>query len=368
MHAVAVFPSKREVALIDPPATPPLGDTEARLEMLEVGVCGTDREIARFDYGEPPKGSDHLILGHESLGRVVEVGKKVTRLKAGDLVVTMVRRPCGHPECAACRAGRQDFCFTGDFTERGIRGRHGYMTPDVVDDERYMHVVPAALREVGVLTEPLTIAQKALSQLRAIHDRLPWTSGGKFRDYSPRALIFGAGPVGLLGAMSFVLEGFDTWVYSRAADPAAMTSLTESFGARFVDATQHAIGELPKLAGRIDVVFEATGASRASFEVMNALGVNGVYVFTGVPGRKGPNPVDTDLLMRNLVLKNQLLFGTVNAGPDAFENAIASLGQFQARWPKALAALITGRYPVAKAKELLAGRPGGIKDVLQLRS
>lgn len=368
MQSVAVFPSRREVALIDAPAPGPLGDTEARLEMLEVGVCGTDREIARFDYGEPPKGADHLILGHESLGRVVEVGKQVSRLKVGDLIVTMVRRPCAHPECTACRAGRQDFCFTGDFTERGIRGRNGYMTGEVVDDQKYMHVVPAALRQVGVLTEPLTIAQKALSQLRAIHDRLPWTSGGKFRDYTPRALIFGAGPVGLLGAMSFVLEGFDTVVYSRAADVAQMSKLCESFGARFVDAMKVPISDLAKTCGQIDVVFEATGASRASFDVMGALGVNGVFVFTGVPGRKGPNPLDTDLLMRNLVLKNQLVFGTVNAGPDAFENAIASLGQFQAKWPAALEALITGRHPMAKAKELLAGITGGIKDVIQIRS
>lgn len=368
MKSVAVIPSRREVAVLDQPAPGKLGDTEARLEMLEVGVCGTDREIARFDYGEPPPGSDHLVLGHESLGRVVEVGKKVSRVKKGDLVVTMVRRPCPHPDCSACRQGRQDFCFTGEFTERGIRGRHGFMTEEVVDDEKYMHVVPQSLRHVGVLTEPLTIAQKAMNELRAIHDRLPWTSGGKFRDYKPRALILGAGPVGLLGAMSFVVEGFDTLVYSRSRKPNDKSNISETFGVPYISAEKHPVEELPKLVGQIDVVYEATGASRVSFEVINALGPNGVFVFTGVPGRKGPNPVDTDLLMRNIVLRNQLVLGTVNAGPDAFENAISALGEFEKRWPVALGSLITGRYPMEKARELLTGSSGGIKDVIQIRS
>lgn len=369
MKAVAVFSSRREIAVIDekPPSAP--GDTEVRLEMLEIGVCGTDREISRFDYGEPPAGSDHLVIGHESLGRAVEVGKKVTRIKPGDLVVTMVRRPCAVPTCTACRAGRQDFCFTGEFTERGIRGRHGYMTEQVVDDEKYMHVVPASLRHVGVLTEPLTIAQKALAELRAIHDRLPWTEGGKFRDYKPRALVLGAGPVGLLGAMSLAVEGFDVFVYSRSRKPNDKSNISETFGIPYISAENHGVDELPKLVGQIDVVYEATGASRVSFEVLKALGTNGVFVFTGVPGRKGPAPVDTDLLMRNMVLKNQIVLGTVNAGPDAFHNAIAALGEFNTRWPVALGALITGQYPIEKARDLLTGDAGGgIKDVIQIRS
>jgi threonine dehydrogenase-like Zn-dependent dehydrogenase len=368
MKSVAVYPSRREITLVDHPAPTSLGDTEARLEILEVGVCGTDREIARFDYGEPPKGSEYLVLGHESLGRVVEVGKKVSRVKVGDLVVTMVRRPCDVPTCTACRNGRQDFCFTGQFTERGIRGRHGFMTEQVVDDEKYMHVVPEALRHVGILTEPLTIAQKALAQLRAIHDRLPWTAGADFRTYKPRALVLGAGPVGLLGAMSLKVAGFDTLVYSRSRKPNDKSNLSESFDVPYIAAEKHPVEDLPKLAGQIDVVYEATGAAQVSFEVLKVLGPNGVFVFTGVPGRKGPVPTDLSFLMRNMVLQNQMVFGTVNAGPDAFENAISALAEFEKRWPVPLAALITGRYPMEKARELLQDGSGGIKDVIQVRS
>ncbi len=151
MKAVAVFPGKRQVQLIEQEPPRLAAPTAVRLRMLEVGVCGTDREICAFQYGTPPAGSEHLVIGHESLGQVVEVGPAVTRLARGDLVVTMVRRPCAHAECVACRAGRQDFCFTGDFSERGIKNLHGFMTETVVDEERYMHLVPAALGEVAVL-------------------------------------------------------------------------------------------------------------------------------------------------------------------------------------------------------------------------
>src|SRR5262245_64399692 len=174
MRAVAVFPKAREVRLIDvdePQITQP---TEVKLRMLEVGICGTDREICAFEYGAPPEGSEYLILGHESLGKVVEVGSAVDDIAVGDLVVTMVRRACSHAACHPCRAGRPDFCATGDFSERGIQKRHGFMAEYVVDEARYMYVVPAALRDVAVLTEPLTIAEKAFAQAVYIERRLPW--------------------------------------------------------------------------------------------------------------------------------------------------------------------------------------------------
>ena len=137
MQAVAVFPAEKAIRLVDHPAPQITRPDEVSVQMLDVGICGTDREIARFGYGRPPSGSPYLVIGHESLGEVVDVGTAVTRAKPGDLVVAMVRRPCPHAECGACTRGRQDFCFTGDFTERGIRGRHGFMTERIVEEERY---------------------------------------------------------------------------------------------------------------------------------------------------------------------------------------------------------------------------------------
>jgi len=366
MRAIAVFPDERAVRLVDHPEPSLERDADAKVRILDVGICGTDREIARFDYGTPPPGSPYLVLGHESLGQVVEVGRGASRVKRGDLVVLMVRRPCGHESCRACRAGRQDFCFTGDFTERGIKGRHGFMTEQVVDDERFLHVLPAHLRPVGVLVEPLTIAEKALIQVWDVQHRLPWTAPGAPAGdgHGQKAVVLGAGPVGLLGALALRVRGFETWVYSRDRRDSVKGRWVESVGARYLSSEDAPVTALAEAVGNIDLLYEATGAAGISFQAMEALGVNGVFIFTGVPGRKAPIEIDADLIMRNLVLKNQLVFGTVNAGADAFAAAAADLATFHARWPEQLRALITGRYRPEGFEELLLGPSAGIKRVL----
>jgi threonine dehydrogenase-like Zn-dependent dehydrogenase len=366
MRAVAVSPDRRTLELVDHPEPARVSETDVLLEILDVGICGTDREIARFDYGVPPPGEPYLVIGHESLARVVEIGGAVDRVKAGDLVVTMVRRPCGPPACRACLLGRQDFCFSGQFRERGIKELHGFMTERVVDDQRYLHPVPAHLREVGVLVEPLTIAEKALIQVWDVQERLPWTVPGGPDDAAStrRALVLGAGPVGLLGAMALIVRGFETWVYSREPEDGDKARWVASIGARYVSSSRTAVADLTARLGEIDLVYEATGAAGLSFQVLEQLGDNGVFVFTGVPGRKGAIEIDADRLMRNLVLKNQLVFGTVNAGADAFAAAIADLAVFHARWPDPLAALITGRYPPDAYQDLLVGPSSGIKRVI----
>lgn len=367
MKAIAVRPNTHDIELIDHPEPRLQSPTDVKLRMLEVGVCGTDREICAFEYGTPPDGTEHLVIGHESLAEVVEVGSAVDRVKVGDLVVPMVRRPCDHDDCAACTVERQDFCYTGDFTERGIKGAHGFMTEFVVDDQRYMNVVPRELRDVAILVEPLTIAEKALIQVFEVQQRLPWAcpvATGARDGSCHSALVLGAGPVGLLGAMALRAAGFRTYVYARETTPNPKADVVQAIGAQYISAREQSIDQLPGIIGNIDVVYEATGASQLSFEVMKILGANAIFVFTGVPGRKAPVQVDTDLLMRNLVLRNQVVFGTVNAGRDAFENAITDLGTFMERWPDAVRNLISGRHPVGNFRDLLLGTPSGIKNVI----
>ncbi len=366
MRAVAVFPAEKAIRVVDHPEPRLERDTDVLLDVLEVGLCGTDREIAAFEYGTPPPGSPYLVIGHESLARVRETGRAVTRLGRGDLVVTMVRRPCADPACRACAVGRQDFCFTGGFTERGIRGRHGYMTERIVDDERFMHVVPGPLRDVGVLVEPLTIAEKALIQVFDVRARLPWTAAGTppGATHGEKAVVLGAGPVGLLGAMALLVRGFETFVYSREPEGGSRSRWAESVGARYLSAARTPPEALASRVGNVDLVYEATGAASVAFRALAALGVNGVFVFTGVPGRRGPIALDADAIMRRLVLENQLVFGTVNAGPDAFAAAIADLGRFHARWPGPLRALVTGRHRPEAVAGLLTGPPTGIKNVV----
>ncbi len=364
MKALAAFPDEKSVRLIDLPEPGPLGPSDVRLRVLDVGICGTDREIAAFLYGTPPAGSPHLVMGHESLGEVVEVGAAVTNVAVGDLAIPMVRRPCPHLYCRPCRDGRQDFCVTGDFLERGIKGAPGYLAGQVVDDERYFVRVPKELRDVAVLVEPLTIAEKAADQVSVLLQRIPGNleQSAAFR----RAVVLGAGPVGLLGAMKLVESGWETWVYSKGDPSSPSAEVATALGARFVSSDAHDPASLAEMVGSISLVYEATGAARVSFDVMSVLGVNGVFVFTGVPGRKGPIELDADLIMRNLVLKNQVVVGTVNAGRADFEAAVRDIEAFLGSFPEAVRALITARIPFDGAREAVLSPPPGIKTVVEV--
>jgi len=367
MKAVAVYPDSRSVRVIDAPDPQLKGPGCVKLRILEVGVCGTDREISRFEYGQPPAGNDHLIIGHESLGEVVETGPQVSDLKAGDLAVLMVRRPCQQAACVACRAGRQDFCYTGRYTERGIKGRHGYMAEMAADEHQYAVGVPPELRDVAVLTEPLTIAEKAIEEVGRIQQRLPWGLPG--RDgrptYRHKAVVVGAGPVGLLGAMALAVRPFEVHVYSRepADDPRA--GIAKAIGAVYHCSREVQMDDLAGELGNIDLVYEATGAAQVSFDMLAQLGVNAVFILTGVPGENNPIRLDGGGLMRNMVLRNQVLLGSVNAPRKAYESAVADLVTFMRNWPEAVRGVITDRHPIDEAPGVLTGKGEGIKTVIR---
>jgi glucose 1-dehydrogenase len=360
MRAAAVFPNRKSLEVVTDFPEPALDTpTSVKLRILNVGVCGTDREIASFQYGfPPPTGSDYLVMGHESIGEVIEVGPEVTALQPGDLAIPMVRRPCDHPECIACRSGRQDFCYTGDYKERGIKQMHGFLTERIVDDARYMNPVPKPIRDVAVLIEPLTIAEKGLIQAREIQHRLPWNA-------PHRAVVLGAGPVGLLGAMALQLAGFAVTVYSRGREPDPSADIVKAIGGKYISSQDVSIEQMAATVGNIDLVYEATGASQLSFDVLAVLGTNGLFILTGVPGKHGPVGIDTDRIMRNLVLKNQCVLGTVNAGKDAFESAVKDLTSFHARWPEAVNNLITGRYPLEQFATPIHNQTG-IKNIVEI--
>ena len=367
MRAIAIMPKRREVALLDHDHPEISGSREVKVRVIDVGICGTDREICTFAYGALPAGSDYLVLGHESVGEVVEVGSGVQHLKPGDLVVPSVRRPCPHEGCRPCRDDRQDFCGTGDFVERGINQIHGYMTEYYVEEEKYLNLVPADLADVAVLAEPLTIAEKGLAQAWQVQRRLAWanTTPGKPPGSGLRAVVLGAGPIGILGAMKLVLEGFDTYVYSRSPKPNPKAELVESFGAKYISAKEITPVQLAGMVGSIDLVYEAVGQADVSFAVMAQLGLNGIFIFTGIPSPEGMLQIPGNALMRHIVLKNLAIIGTVNADRSAFENAIRDLGEFKKRWPASIAAVISARHPITNFQELLTGKAVGIKNVIK---
>jgi threonine dehydrogenase-like Zn-dependent dehydrogenase len=279
-----------------------------------------------------------------------------------------VRRPCPHPGCLACRSGHQDYCYTGDFTERGIKEAHGYMTEYIIDHERNMILVPPDLREIAVLAEPLTIAEKALAQIFwTMQQRPPWLdpdTPSQQRGKGLSALVLGIGPVGLLGAMTLASAGFTTYVYSRELPPSPRIDLVDAIGATYASAQATTFADLAEEIGNIDLIYEAVGHSHFALQALQVLGTNGIYVLTGVPGLQAFIEADPARLMRDMVLKNQVLLGTVNAGSDAFASALRDLDLFRQRWPAVVRTLIAGRYPPEQAPELILGRPAGIKSVI----
>jgi threonine dehydrogenase-like Zn-dependent dehydrogenase len=305
------------------------------------------------------------VVGHEALGKVIEAGPAVSRLSPGDLVVPMVRRPCSRRDCSACRAGYPDFCETGAYTERGIVGAHGFLAEEVVEEERYLVRLAPELREIGVLTEPLTIAEKALRQFLEVRRRMPWLRQATDSElFSGRtALVLGAGPVGLLGCMLLRLRGLRVTLYSRGPAGGRRARLVEELGGTYLSSGDVPTSALAERVGSIDLVYEAAGASQLAFDALEQLGPNGIFIFTGVPGRKHRIQVAGDAIMRRLVLRNQTVLGTVNADRTDFESAARDLGEIRKAWPGALESLITGRHPMGRFCEL-AGDGSEIKDVI----
>ena len=358
VKAVAVYPQLRSVRLIDVAEPQIQRDSQVKLRILEIGICGTDRELCRFIYGTPPAGLDYFILGHESLAEVVEIGSAVADLSIGDLVVGSVRLPCNHAQCDACCAGHQDFCSSGDYLEHGIIGLHGFMAEYVVEERRFLHPVPRHLREVGVLVEPLTIAEKAMLAVRSTQSRLPWQSRGN------TALVIGAGPVGLLGAMKLVSAGYRTYVYSLGSPGSLPARIAEAIGAAFISADEIAVDAAAAILGSIDLVYEAVGAAQVSLEFLYRLAPNGTYVFTGVPRDQNLEPIHSNHVITNLVLRNQAIVGVVNAGAEAFKLAISDMSDFYSKWPDAVRSLITHRFPIEQFTQALESPAGSIKNVL----
>jgi threonine dehydrogenase-like Zn-dependent dehydrogenase len=356
MRSLAVFPKRREVRLVDEPEPGKPGPNQARLEILEVGICGTDREIAAFEHGSPPPNSDRLVLGHEALARVVEVGDHVEHIGPGDLVVPTVRRPCPHRRCVACRSGRPDFCFTGDYVERGIKEADGFLCDLALEDEAYLTPVPEKLRDVGVLVEPLSIAAKASEQALALQARFP------FPLHKTRGLVLGAGPVGVLAAMDLIAQGLEIYVYSAEPATSDRADLVRSFGATYVSAADHPLTAARERFGAMDIVYEAVGVTEIALQALSTLAPNGVCILTGIP--TGAATAEMSAIVRDLVLKNQLVVGTVNAGVPAYEAAVRHLEQFMFLFPDSVFRLMS-RHPMSEAVELVETRKA-VKDIVQV--
>jgi threonine dehydrogenase-like Zn-dependent dehydrogenase len=356
MKAIVVKPGVKDSVHMEDMPDPQLKPTDVAVKMLRVGLCGTDAEINHGLYGQAPEGNEFLILGHENLGVVEEVGKKVKGWRPGDLVVSTVRRPCG--VCPNCKAGQNDLCSSGQYTERGIMCRHGFMAQYYVEAPQFLHKIPRAIRDFAVLLEPMSVVEKGIDHAFLIQRRLIW---------KPKlGVVLGGGPVGLLAAAVLRVRGLRTVVVGREPESDLRAQIAKKLGAEYVSVANASLLDLPKLIGPPDLVIEATGSARVVFDAMEILGPNGVLCLLSVTGGEGMNEEPINRINQLIVLGNQVVFGSVNANPRHFAMGVKDFVAIEKKWPGVLAQLLTNRIPWEQHRKWFTERGTGIKATLEI--
>jgi threonine dehydrogenase-like Zn-dependent dehydrogenase len=338
MKAVAVTPRKpNSVRLVDA-EKPSLGTFRngngVLVEVVHAGACGTDREINNGEYGTPPEGSEYLILGHENLGRVVEIGENVTALEVGNYVVATVRRPCG--TSVYDKIGQQDFTTDDEYYEHGISRLHGFMAEYYAEYAEFLVKVPSAIANVGVLLEPLSIVEKGLKQASDIQERM--------KIWRPKtAAVLGTGSVGLLTVMALRMRGYAVHGFGRETrDGYLNAELCEAIGATYDSTAEISVEQSTEKYGQYDLVFECTGYSPIIFDAMQSLNENGILILASVTGGdRKTDQIPSDKINQMFVLGNRAMVGTVNAGREHFEMGVKDLALCEAMHPGWLGRMLT---------------------------
>ena len=345
MKAIIVEAKKPGTAKLMDIPEPDVNEGSVLVQAIAVGVCGTDVEIAEGKYGWNPPGKKYLVLGHESLGRVIDPGP-TSGLKEGDLVVGIVRRPDPVP-CPNCAVGEWDMCRNGLYTERGIKELNGFMSERWRIEPEYAIKIDPTLGILGVLLEPASVVAKAVEQIIAIGRRSFW---------EPRTvLVTGAGPIGLLAALSVKQLGLEVHVLDR------MEAGTKADLVRSLGATCHS-GSISDVPFEPDVIIECTGAGQLISGSIEKIGANGIICLTGI-GHGGTNSqAGAADIAAGAVLRNNVIVGSVNANKRHWFKAAQILSRADRTW---LAKLITRREKPDNFMSALERKPDDIKVVIQ---
>jgi glucose 1-dehydrogenase len=347
MKAITVEPKKPGTARLEEIAEPDIMNGSVLVEAIAVGVCGTDAEIAAGDYGWAPPGKTRLVLGHESLGRVIDPGPG-SGLKKGDLVVGIVRRPDPVP-CPNCAVGEWDMCSNEQYTERGIKQIDGYMSEHWRIEPEYAMKVDPTLGILGVLLEPTTVVTKAWEVVVSIGHRSFWTP--------KNVLVTGAGPIGLLAALIAKQMGLVVHVLDR------VTSGTKPDLVRALGATYHSTS-ISEIGFKPDVIIECTGVGKVIQDSIRGIGPGGIICLTGVGhgGIEAGGGVAIADVAATAVLKNVAVVGSVNANKRHWYKAGEALAKADREW---LAKLITRREKPENFQQALDRKPDDIKVIIQ---
>jgi threonine dehydrogenase-like Zn-dependent dehydrogenase len=369
MKAVAITPREKNSAKlveIDKPKVSDIKDGRGVLvEVLQVGACGTDREINNAEYGTAPAGEDLLVLGHENFGRVVEVGENVWELEPGDFVVATVRRPRG--TSIYDLIGQQDFTTDNEYYEHGISRLHGFWAEFYAESADFLIKIPPKIAGVAVLLEPISIIEKGFRQATDIQERLDiW--------HPKTAAVLGTGNVGLLTVLALRLRGFEVHGFGlQLPDGYLNAELCRAVGATYDSTRELSVIDSVQKYGEYDLIFEATGYSPIVFEAMQTLNENGILILSSVTG--GDRTIDnvpSDLINQEFVLGNRVMVGTVNAGREHFEMGVRDIALAEAMYPGWLSRMMTHRVEGLESFEKVfdilenGGDYGAIKTYIEI--
>lgn len=348
VRAVTVRPGvANSLNLVEDQPEPAAEEGSVLVEALAVGICGTDHEIIAGEYGEAPPGADRLVIGHESLGRVIEDPSGT--LQPGDLVAGIVRHPDPVP-CPNCAVGEWDMCRNGQYTEHGIKGLAGFARDRWRVEPQFAVALDPTLAQVGVLLEPTSVVAKAWDHIERIGHRAEWQP--------QTVLVTGAGPIGLLAALLGTQRGLTVHVLDRNTE-GPKPELVAGLGA-----TYHTV-PVNDLPFEPDVVIECTGAPTVVLDVMCKAAPTGIVCLAGVSSGGRIIDFDAGALNRALVLENNVVFGSVNANRRHWTMAAEALVRADQVW---LESLITRRVPVNRYADAYTPGPDDIKVVLEFAS
>jgi glucose 1-dehydrogenase len=350
MQALVTTPGKPSSTRVTELSDPRPGSELVRIQTLEVGVCGTDREIVAGRFGTAPAGSTDLVLGHELLGAVLDDGQGFSR---GELVTASVRRGCRG--CSACDADQADSCLTGEYLECGITGRHGFARELVVEHPEHLVVIPGRMREVGVLAEPASVCARAIRHSFAVGRRQPWEV--------ERVLVLGAGAIGLLATYLLRIQDLPVCTMARPPRGSRTASLIEACGAHYASADESSIASVAAEFGGFDLVIEATGVAQVMGDALATTRRNGVICLLGVDATGTPIQLPGHVLGIDMVVRNLAVLGSVNATPSDWRAGIAGLDAMLDRWPDATRELVGYRCAPDSFADALAF--DGVKATLQ---
>ncbi len=365
MKAIILKPHTKQIQLVEDWPDPEISSPyEVKVKISQVGICGTDREEVSGGRADAPKGEEFLVIGHEMVGLIEKVGDKVTKYKKNDPVIITVRRGC--KQCDPCKHHRYDLCKTGKYQERGIKEKHGFHCEYVVEDEKFLIPVPIAIQHIAVLTEPTSVVEKAIDEAQQIQKtRLSMNPVEDWLE-DKHVLIAGLGPIGLLAAMVLRLRKAKVLGIDIVEPDSIRAQILKELGGEYKKSSEVFVKDFIENHPPIDMIIEAAGIAKLDFDLIELLSNNGIYVLTGVPKNEKSLNVEGGKLMKQLVLKNQVLFGSVNASFEHFHMAVNDLANAEKTWPGVIEKLITHKSPYQDFASLLQGHaPNEIKAVIQ---